>query len=81
MVRCAIFAIVQQNLLSHGLTPREVEVLSLLARGKRAGDIAHILGISKRTVDAHRRMITSKLGAANSPAAVAIGIRDGVIKL
>jgi DNA-binding NarL/FixJ family response regulator len=44
------------------LTPREVETLRLICRGLRSKDIAKALGISLRTVDAHRMNIREKLG-------------------
>ncbi len=44
------------------LTPREVEVLRMLARGYTNRQIAEQLGISPRTVEGHRANISSKLG-------------------
>jgi DNA-binding NarL/FixJ family response regulator len=43
------------------LTPRETEVLTLVAEGLSNRGIAEQLGISPRTVEAHRRVITQKL--------------------
>jgi DNA-binding NarL/FixJ family response regulator len=43
------------------LTPREREILRLLAKGQTNKDIASFLGISVRTVDAHRANIMQKL--------------------
>jgi two-component system, NarL family, response regulator NreC len=44
-----------------GLTPREIEVLRLVAQGFTNNDIAKKLGISLRTVEFHRGNLTSKL--------------------
>lgn len=44
------------------LTPREREVLQLLAQGLRAREIAERLGISQKTVEAHKANIYTKLG-------------------
>jgi DNA-binding NarL/FixJ family response regulator len=44
------------------LTPREREVLQLIAEGKSTKDIAHILEISAKTVEYHRENIKRKLG-------------------
>ncbi len=44
------------------LTPREIEVLSLVVRGKMNKQIAGELGIHERTVKLHRTAITTKLG-------------------
>lgn len=45
------------------LSERELEVLRLLAAGKRAEEIASALGLSQKTVENHLSNITSKLGA------------------
>jgi DNA-binding NarL/FixJ family response regulator len=55
-----------------GLTNREGEVLSWLAKGKTNRDIAQILGLSPRTVDKHLEQIYAKLGVENRTAAAAI---------
>lgn len=52
------------------LTRREDEVLSLVASGMSARQIAHQLGISGKTVEGHKASIYSKLGVANQAAAV-----------
>jgi len=44
------------------LTPRELEVLELVAQGKMGKEIADTLNISARTVKFHRTAITTKLG-------------------
>lgn len=61
------------------LTPREREVVLWLARGKSAEDIATILRISRRTVEAHAQSVIQKLGASNRTQAVAIALRDRLI--
>ena len=53
--RCAQIA------AEHGLTPRETEVFTLLARGRDVGFICAELYISRNTANAHRRAIYSKL--------------------
>ncbi len=64
---------------SDELTPREREVLTWVARGKAAREIAVILGITKRTVDEHMATIRRKLHAASGAQAVAIAVRNGLI--
>ena len=62
------------------LTPRELEVLEWVARGKSAWEIAAILNITKRTVDGHVANAIQKLGAVNRIQAIAIAVRDRIIK-
>jgi LuxR family quorum sensing-dependent transcriptional regulator len=58
------------------LTAREREVLTWVAHGKSASEIAAILKIAKRTVDEHVRTARGKLNASSRAHAVAIAIRD-----
>jgi len=53
--------------------------LGWAARGKSAREIAEILQITKRTVDAHVHSAIGKIGAVNRNNAVAIAIRDRLI--
>lgn len=63
------------------LTPREVEVLNLLAEGLPNKSIAVRLGISDQTVKFHVASICGKLGAANRTQAVRLAVRRGLITL
>lgn len=63
------------------LTPREVQVLQLIALGQANKDIAIELGLSEETVKGHLRSIMSKLGANNRTHAVTIGMARGFIGL
>ena len=62
------------------LTPREVEVLGLLARGLRNKEIAERLFVTERTVKFHVGSILTKLGAHNRTEASRIGARLGLIE-
>jgi DNA-binding NarL/FixJ family response regulator len=62
-----------------GLTPREVEVLSLIREGSRYKQIARRLSISETTVNFHVRNVVQKLGAKDRTHAVAIAIRRGFL--
>jgi DNA-binding NarL/FixJ family response regulator len=63
------------------LTPREIEVLELLAEGLPNKGIASRLGISDQTVKFHVAAIAGKLGAANRTDAVRRAVRRGLISL
>ncbi len=63
------------------LTPREVEVLRLLAQGLQNKEIAAQLVISERTVKFHVSSIMSKLGAGNRTEAVTLAAQQGLIEL
>lgn len=63
------------------LTPREFEVLGMLAEGLANKNIAARLGISEHTVKTHVASILGKLGAYSRAEAVAIGVRQGLILL
>jgi DNA-binding NarL/FixJ family response regulator len=63
------------------LTPREAEVLRLLAQGMANKQIAAKLGISERTVKFHVSAIFGKLDAANRTEAVTIAAQRGLISL
>ena len=63
------------------LTPREREVLDLLAQGLTNRQIAERLSISEHTAKFHVAAVSAKLGAASRTEAVSLGIRHGLITL
>jgi NarL family two-component system response regulator YdfI len=67
--------------LSEEITPRETEVLRMLAQGLVNKDIAARLGISEHTVKFHISSILDKLGASTRTEAVTLGIRQGLIPI
>jgi DNA-binding NarL/FixJ family response regulator len=63
------------------LTPREIEVLALVARGSSNADVARRLFRTEATVKVHMKNILQKLGAADRTEAVTIGLQRGFIRL
>jgi DNA-binding CsgD family transcriptional regulator len=63
------------------LTPREIEVLGMLAEGLGNKTIARRLGISEHTVKFHVGSILAKLDASSRTEAVTLGARRGLIML
>lgn len=64
-----------------GLTPREREVLAMMAEGASNKIIAWKLAISEHTVKFHVASILAKLGAGSRTEAVTLGIRKGLVML
>jgi NarL family two-component system response regulator YdfI len=67
--------------LAEPLTPRESEVLQMLASGLANKEIAARLTISEHTVKFHVASILGKLGAGSRTEAVSLGIRRGLVLL
>ncbi len=63
------------------LSPREVEVLLLVAEGRQNKDIARTLFVSETTVKSHLAHIFTKLGVDDRTAAVTVALDRGVIRL
>ena len=62
------------------LTPREREILQLLAEGKSNKEVAALLNISVNTAEAHRANIMLKLGFRSLPELVLYAIRNKIIQ-
>jgi DNA-binding NarL/FixJ family response regulator len=63
------------------LTPRELDVLRLIADGLRNKEIGGKLGISEETVQVHVKNLLSKLGVHDRTEAVTIALRRGIMHL
>ena len=62
------------------LTPRQREILQLIAEGKSTKDIANTLNVSVKTVETHRKDLMDRLGIYDVPGLVRFAIRVGIIK-
>lgn len=61
------------------LTPREREVLQLIAEGKSNKDIANLLNLSVYTVESHRSNLMEKLNLRGLPEVILYAVRKGII--
>jgi DNA-binding CsgD family transcriptional regulator len=61
-----------------GLTPREIEVLQLVAEGRSNGEIGSALFISTKTASVHVSNILAKLGVSGRGEAAAVAHRIGL---
>jgi len=63
------------------LTPRQVEVVRLMAQGKRNSEIADTLFISERTAESHARAILRKLRVEDRGQAVLAAVKTGIVSI
>jgi len=61
------------------LTPREREILQLIAEGKSNKDIANLLDLSVYTVESHRSNLMEKLNLRGLPELILYAVRKGII--
>jgi DNA-binding NarL/FixJ family response regulator len=72
---------IAEHATDHALTPREVDVLRLVADGNANKEVAARLSLTEETVKSHIRNILAKLDANDRTHAVAIGVKRGIIDL
>jgi len=63
-----------------GLTPRQRDVLRLIAEGRSTRDIATALGVSVKTVETHRAYLMERLDIRDVAGLVRYAIRTGLVK-
>jgi len=71
----------EKDPLIHGISPRELEVLALTARGLTNKEIGYRLHLSERTVQFHLRSIFNKTGTDSRTQVVALAVQNGWIQL
>ena len=80
MVSAAVpFALNDERLRELGVTPRELEILELIANGMSNREIAEKLFVSENTVKTHSSRLFDKLGAKRRTQAVQLGKELGLI--
>jgi DNA-binding NarL/FixJ family response regulator len=76
-----VAAEIAEHATNDALTPREIDVLRLLAKGNANKEIGAQLSLTEETVKSHIRSILAKLGANDRTHALAIGLKRGIIHL
>jgi two-component system, NarL family, response regulator NreC len=71
----------RESLRDEKLSVREMEVLWLLARGFTSAEIAGRLGLSTRTIEAHRARIARKLGAKSRAELVSYALERNLLRV
>lgn len=61
------------------LTPRQREILQLIAEGKTTKEVARVLGISVKTVETHRTQLMDRLQIYDIPSLVRFAMRMGIV--
>jgi DNA-binding NarL/FixJ family response regulator len=69
---------VPQKRNAYGLTPRELDVLRLIAQGETNAEIAHRLTLSVNTVERHVANLYRKIDARGRADATAFAVRQGI---
>ncbi|MGB1560049.1 MAG: response regulator [Sinimarinibacterium flocculans] len=72
---------IAEHTVDDALSPREIEILRLVADGNANRHVATRLGITEETVKAHMKSILAKLGARDRTHATTIALRRGFIDL
>jgi DNA-binding NarL/FixJ family response regulator len=80
-VSAGVDAALQTRARHPALTPREIQIMYLVAEGKRNKEVAHALAISEETVITHLKNIFAKLAVNDRTAALSVAIRRGIIQI
>lgn len=77
----AVAASLAAGLAHPALTPRELEVLQLVAKGLANKEIADVLSMTEHTAKAHLKSILAKLGVRDRTEAATTALRRGLVRL
>lgn len=76
----AIAARLADRLVRPHLTPRELEILRLVAKGRSNKEVASAMFISEETVKSHMKALFQKLGVRDRVEAVSVSVKRGIIQ-
>jgi DNA-binding NarL/FixJ family response regulator len=62
------------------LTPRQVQIVTMLTSGLSSKEVAHELGLSSKTIDVHRARIMERLGLSDMTSLTRYAVRKGLVK-
>jgi len=74
-------ALVEPAAVNSVLSPREIEVLQLIAEGKSTRDVAEVLSVSTKTIETHRQHIMAKVRLYSVAELTKYAIREGITTL
>lgn len=77
----AIASRLADRLVRPALTPRELEVLRLVAKGRTNKEIASAMFVSEETVKTHIKALFQKLGVHDRAGAVSVSLKRGIIRV
>lgn len=63
------------------LTPRQTEILTLIAKGMSTRETAELLGLSPKTIEAHRAQIMQRLGVSDVASLVLHAVKLGLVRV
>lgn len=76
----AIASRLADRLVRPNLTPRELEILRLVAKGRSNKEVASAMFISEETVKSHMKALYQKLGVRDRVEAVSVSVKRGIIQ-
>ena len=79
--RAGVWAASELEAERRDLTPRQLEILSLIAKGRSNKEIGFALGIRERTVKFHVAALFDRLGTSSRTEALVVALRLGVVQL
>ncbi|MFY0607377.1 MAG: response regulator transcription factor [Cyclobacteriaceae bacterium] len=77
--RIGTFVSEEEEVLQYKLSPREIDVIRLMAEGLTSADIAEKLFLSDHTIKTHRKNILKKLNVSNSSQAVQYALKNDLL--